>query len=342
MSPLTYPEADLMRSHEGTTPHLINGQRLHGGFDAQGRYIPPRTLVRGPALEAWTEALRARGGDILSDTASLLDGLRYPTARQMKFLIQQGLGQSFWNMLTIIGKIEGKGRLLADFPIPNFQNVIVDDISEMAIGHLHKGLLKAHGIDEGGEPAKGIGGHDVMWFAARDLAFGPNAYPDVEPPERIMRPGDEAGPPKPLIDPAYHGFLNVLLNLLMIEFRAELGFQFTQDLLRDPELFQDRRAEALEAAEIIGRIRTDEEVHVTSLKLYFGEFRQVTFKTPTGGTISGRELVDPTWQEIIHWATREQPKLAMEQERKILHERIRKHPDGARIVLELEALADTH
>ncbi len=30
-----------------------------------------------------------------------------------------------------------------------------------------------------------------MWFVARDLAFGPDAHPDVEPPESISRP--EAG-----------------------------------------------------------------------------------------------------------------------------------------------------
>lgn len=340
MTRLTFSEEELMRSHDYASPHVADGQRLHGGYDASGNYVPPRILVRNPAIDAWTEALRARGGEVLSDTASLLEGIRYPTAPQMKLLIQNGLGRSFWNTLTIIGKIEAKGRLLADFPIPDFQNVIVEDISETAIGHLHRGLLKAHGIDEGGEPGKGIGGHDLMWFAARDLAFGKGAHPDIEPPERIMRPGDEAGPAKPLIHPAYHGFLNILLNLLMIEFRAELGFQFTQDLLRDPDLFRDRRAQALEAAEIIGRIRIDEEVHVRSLKLYFGEFRRVTFKTPEGGTISGRELVDPTWRDIIHWATREQPKLAMEQERKILHARILEHPDGARLLLEFEALAE--
>ena len=54
----------------------------------------------------------------------------------------------------------------------------------MAIGHLDRGLLLAHGLDEGGESADGpdgeaIGGHDVMWFVARDLAFGPGAFDDV-------------------------------------------------------------------------------------------------------------------------------------------------------------------
>ena len=77
--------------------------------------------------------------------------------------------------------------------------MIVEDISEMAIGHLNEGLLVAHGLDEGGLPDQGIGGHDEMWFVARDLAFGAGAYPDVEPPESIARPttGPAASPSSP-------------------------------------------------------------------------------------------------------------------------------------------------
>ena len=54
--------------------------------------------------------------------------------------------------------------MLAEMKFPDLRNIVVEDISSMAIGHLNGGLLVAHGIDEGGEPDKGIGGHDVMWF----------------------------------------------------------------------------------------------------------------------------------------------------------------------------------
>jgi hypothetical protein len=63
------------------------------------------------------------------------------------------------------------------------------------------------------------------------------------------------------------------MNLLIIEFRAEIGFANTQEILRFPDLFVGRRAEAEEAAEIVERIRLDEEIHVTSLRLYLGELR---------------------------------------------------------------------
>lgn len=336
---LVFTEEELFRSHDYAREHVVAGQRLHGGFDAEGTYVPPRALVREPAIEAWTEALRARGGELLEADSSMLGGVRYPNQAQQKLLLQEGLGQTFWNNLTITGMIEARGRMLAEITFPDFQDIIVEDISEMGIGHLNKGLLVAHGIDEGGEPAKGIGGHDVMWFALRDLAFGETDYPQPVVPERIGRPEAEKQE-SPEIPSAYEQTLMFLLNLLLIEFRAEIGFRFSESLLRDPELFTDRREQAEEAAVVVGRIRKDEEIHVSSLRLYLGELRSCTFKTESGGRIPGAELIDAAWARIVHWATVEQPKLAAVESRKLLTERIMKHPDGARILEEFYALED--
>ena len=77
------------------------------------------------------------------------------------------------------------------------------------------------------------------------------------------------------------------MNLLVIEFRAEIGFAATQAILRTPDLFVDRRAQAAEAAEIVDRIRADEDIHVRSLRLYLGECASVTFRTVDDGTIAG-------------------------------------------------------
>ena len=131
-----------------------------------------------------------------------------------------------------------------------------------------------------------------------------------------------------------------LLNLLLIEFRAERGFSLTEQLMRDPELFVDRRAEADHAAEIVGRIRTDEEVHVASLRLYLGEIRDLRFKTTDGSRLTGREIVDDQWAAISHWATVEQPKLQAEQQRTLYIERISQHPEGDRILTEFHALEE--
>jgi len=343
VSKLIWSADELLSSHSGLRPHRVAGRRLHGGFDSGGRYVPPRLLHREPAVAAWTAALRERGGEPLRADASLLEGIRIPNEAQQKLLLQEGLGQTFWNTLTVIGQIEARGRILAHMTFPDLRELVVEDIDEMAIGHLNRGLLRAHGLDEGGEPERGIGGHDVMWFALRDLAFGEVPWPTPEVPERIGRPDDERGEFRQL-PRAFEQTISFLLNLLLIEFRAELGFRFSEALLRDPDLFCDRRREALEAAEIVGRIRRDEEIHVASLRLYLGELRSARLRTSDGGAIPGREVIDPFWERITHWATAIQPALDAERQRTMLRDRILAHPAGlsrARRVLEcFEDLAD--
>ena len=196
-----------------------------------------------------------------------------------------------------------------------------------------------HGLDEGGEPDKRIGGHDVMWFVARDLAFGEGAYPDVEPPESISRP--EAGQRlMPELPPEYEGMLSFLMNLLLIEFRAEIGFASTQEILRNPSLFSDRRAQAEEAAEIIGRIREDELIHVESLRLYLGELRELTLNTLDGGTVRGAQLIDRFWAGLVRWATVDQPAMAAAAQYESLKPIILAQPEGAHVLRKFDALAD--
>ena len=337
MTELIFEEAYLLSNHDYARPHVIDGRRIHGGFEANGTYVPPRAKGRNVALDAWTAALRTKGGDLFAADASLLTGARMPNVEQQRLLLRNGLGQTFWNGLTTTGKIEGRGRVLAEMKFPNLQKVIKEDISQLAIGHLNKGLLVAHGIDEGGEPDKGIGGHDVMWFVARDLVFAKGAFPDIEPPASISRP--EAGQRlMPELPPEYEGMLSFLMNLLVIEFRAEIGFANTQHVLRTPDLFRDKRAAAEEAAEIIERIRTDEEIHVRSLRLYLGELRTLTFKTVSGGEISGAVLIDRFWQGLIEWATVEQPRLAAQQQYELIKARILAAPNGTRLLHEFDAL----
>jgi len=337
---LVYSREQLMQSHPYATPQIEAGMRLHGGFDASGTYIPPRLLHRGPAIAAWTEALRDRGGELLKADSSLLAGVRYPSLAQIKLLLREGLGQTFWNTLTITGKIEARGQVLATMTFPEFGDAVDRDVSDWAIGHLNKGLLTAHGIDEGGEPDSGIGGHDAMWFALRDLAFGEVDYPDAIVPETIGR-AETPAQQFPQISNALERTIYFLLNLLLIEFRAERGFSMTEDVLRDPSLFRDRRREAEHAAEIVGRIRSDERVHVASLRLYLGEIRQLGFRADGGGTLPGSEIVDTMWRDIVHWATVEQPKLVAEQQRALYIERIAAHPQSERVLAEFHALEES-
>ena len=338
MTKLTYSREELLREHDYSAEHVVSGRRMHGGMSAEGNYQPPRSLGRVAALDAWTEALRAHGGEMFDAHSSLLDGDRTPTVLQSQVLLRHGLSETFWNSLTITGKIEARGRLLADVAFPDLQPYTVEDISKMAIGHLNRGLLYAHGIDEGGQPDIGIGGHDEMWFVARDLAFGPEAHPDVEPPDNISRP--EAGQRfMPEVPQAVEGLLSLLMNLLIIEFRAEIGWAATQAVLRTPDLFADRRAEAELAAEIVGRIRTDEEIHVSSLQLYLGELCTVRFRTETGGEIAGADLINRFWGELVTWATTEQPRQQSQAQRVLIEQRIRLAADAERILAAFDAAA---
>ena len=334
---LQYSTEDLMRCHDYASPQIEADHLLHGGFDAEGRYVSPRSLVRGPAIENWTTQLRERGGDLLQADASLLRGARYPNYEQHRSLLQQGLGQSFWNTLTITGVIEARGQILAELTFPEFQDVIEEDVGDMAIGHLNKGLLRAHGLDEGGEPDKGIGGHDKMWFAARDLAFGETDFPHPEVPENIARPESAALEGLDL-PKGYAQSVYMLLNLLMIEFRAELIFTTSERLMLEPELFPKRRSQAEHGAVLIDRIRQDESIHVTSLRLYMGELRNLHFKTKSGTPKPGREVVDCLWEEILLWATQEQPRLQAEQQRQLYRKRILEHSEGERVLAEFNAL----
>ena len=220
---------------------------------------------------------------------------------------------------------------------PDFQEITDTDLGDWSLGHLNKGLLVAHGIDEGGEPEKGIGGHDVMWFALRDLAFGSRDFPTPQVPENIGREKPDRF--FPMLSEAYEGTIDFLLNLLMIEFRAERGFALSEAMLRDPDLFADRREGAMEAADVVDRIRTDERIHVTSLRVYLGELRALELKG-AGGRVSGAEVVDTLWQRIVRWATVEQPPLIAEQQRILLHARINAASGRAGLLDEFDALAE--
>ena len=340
MSDLRFAREELLRSHAFAVPHVVAGERLHGGFDAEGRYLSPRLLVRAPAIAAWTEALRARGGDLLPADVALLAGVRATSEAQQKLLLLEGLGQTFWDMMTLIGEIEGRGRLLTEITFPELGDAVYEDVSTWALGHLNHGLLEAHGLDEGGEPQRGIGGHDRMWFALRDLAFGDVAFAPPQAPPRIGRP-DEAATLVPEIANRFERTIGFLMNLLLTEIRAHLTFSFTERLLRDAELFRERRDEALLAAELVNCIRSDEAIHVESLRLYLGELRVLTFRTRDGGRIAGAAVIDRLWSGIVGWWTIEQPPLAARQQRELLHARIHRHPDGARIWQRFEALAES-
>ncbi len=336
MTRLVYTREEIMADHAYARPHIEAGYRLHGGFDAKGTYVSPRTLHRWPAVRAWQEHVTKRGFPLIDATVRLLKRGAYPNAEQQKLLLGSGLGETLWNSLTITGIIEARGKALCDAQAPNFQNIIVEDISATATGHLNKGLLYAHGLDEGGNREGGEGGHDDMWFAVRDALFGKDAYPLPEVPASIGRP--EIGRLMPQVDKAYEDWILLLMNVLMIEVRAESFFAFCVDIMRSPDVFRDRRAAADHAAEIVERIRTDEAIHVAYLQAFVSEMRSFTIRTLDGKQISGASMIDPIWEGMIHWHSVTQADFGREQSRTAIEARMAKLPSGQELLKKFDAL----
>lgn len=336
MARLVYTREEILAESDYANPQIEAGYRLHGGFDEAGTYISPRTRHRWPAVKAWQAQCAARGFPLIDATTRLLKRGAYPNAQQQTFLLNHGMGETLWNSLTITGVIEARGRALCDAKAPDFQKIIEEDISATTIGHLNKGLLYAHGLDEGGDPAQGQGGHDDSWYAVRDALFGKNAFPMPDVPANIGRP--ETGRLMPQLDKPYEDWILLLMNVLMIEVRAEAFFAFCTNIMRSPDVFRDRRAAASHAADLVERIRTDEAIHVAYLQSFVSEMRSYTIKALDGSRIKGATLIDPIWEGMINWHSVIQADFSREQGRQAIEARINKRPDGRAILAQFDAL----
>ena len=335
MTRLVYSEAEMLAEHPYARPQIEAGYRLHGGFDAAGTYISPRTLLRWPAVKAWQAALVERGFPLIDASTRLLQRETYPNFAQQKLLLDLGLGETLWNGLTITGFVEARGRRLAELAAPDFQPLVEEPIAGTAIGHLGKGLLKAHGFDEGGSPERGEGGHDTMWFAVRDLLFGADAYPLPEVPPALARP--ELGRLIPQVSLPHEQIILMLMNVLMIEIRAEKFFAFCTRIMRAPELFRERRA-AEHAAVLVERIRQDEAIHVAYLQTAVSELRSFTFLAATGARVPGKSFIDPIWEGMVRWHSSTTLDHARSQTRDAIAERLLAAPAGAARLAHFDAL----
>ena len=344
MSQMVYSREDLMASHKYARPHEEVGYKLHGGFVESGDYVSPRVLNRWPAVKAWADALVARGGALIDCSRRILTGDTYPTREQHKLLLENGFGQTFWNSLTNTGVIEARGGALCQVPVPNFQALFVEDVGQMAVGHLHKGLLYAHGADEAGDPDhREFGAHDKMWFACRDMVFGKNAYPRPEVGQALSRPA-ASDRELPQIPPQFEQLIKFMMNILMIEVRAENFFQFCRDVFSDPDNFKNKRAEAEKARTIVERIATDETIHVGYLQCALSEMRTLTFKTIDGGTIKGDALLDPLWKKMVAWPSDEARATMRAATRKAIQDQVVAkfgETDGQKLLTKFDALLET-
>jgi hypothetical protein len=300
----TAPE--LLETDAVVEPLFAGGVRCHGGFDADGRYVSPRTRNRLPAIEAWQAQRSEDFGTPLLDIPLSTWPENYPNVAQAKHLLREGVAEPIISTLTRIGTVEGFGAMIRYSMIPDWQSCFDEDVRGTALAHLDQGLFEAHARDEAGYGEEG--GHKQMWFAARDVAFD---NPVTEDQSNVMLQrmglvrtegggsggsGVTAAVVPPRLFPDLDGDLETLLvrmtSLLLIEISAFHVFAWAEEVLADTALVGGSG----EAARLVSYVRADETPHVAYLKTVLSEMRDRTFVGSSGRKYPGTEIVGEIWE----------------------------------------------
>jgi hypothetical protein len=310
-----YSAEELLTSHDFAEPLVAGGRRCHGGFDETGAYRSPRTRFRAPAIEAWEQQRSAQFGTPIVDVPMENWPESFPNVEQSKFLISKGVIDPIVATLTRIGTVEGFGGMLRLLPIPDFQRVFDEDVRGTAIAHLDRGLFEAHARDEAGFEDEG--GHDTMWFIARDIAFDNPVTEDqtalmlermgIAPPGAAGRPDlgklrETMASTRALpddIDLTVEMVVNRMIGLLFIEIAAFHSFRWAEAVLSDTEMV----AGDGEAARIVSYIRADETPHVSYLRTTLSEMRDRTWVGQSGRKFSGQEMIGRLWDRALEEST---------------------------------------
>jgi hypothetical protein len=306
-----FTESDLLATHPLEEPLVAGGIRCHGGFDATGAYVSPRTLHRRPAIDAWQAQHHEQFGTSLLEVGLDAWPAHYPNLKQAQHLIASGVPEPLISTLTRIGTVEGFGSMIRYSVIPPLEPRFAEDITGTAMDHLGRGLYEAHARDEAGYQDEG--GHKQMWFAARDIAF---EHPPTEDETELMlfRMGI-AGPPGtgPVdlaavraaavanriwpddVDFDLEMLVERMARLLLIEISAFHTFAWAEELLADPDLVAGDGG----GARLVSYIRADETPHVEYLKTVLSEMRDRTVIGDSGTKHDGTDLVGRTWRRAL-------------------------------------------
>ena len=301
---------ELLLSHDYAEPLVANSVTCHGGFDAAGHYLSPRTRFRGPAIEAWEQQRVEQFGTAILDIPLESWPESFPNVEQSKFLIRNGVTEPTISTLTRIGTVEGFGGMLRLIPIPDFRSLFVEDVRGTAVDHIARGLFEAHARDEAGHEDEA--GHNVMWFIARDIAFENPVTEDqtalmlermgISPPgagsssaarTRSILEADRVLPAD--IDPMVEFLLARMIGLLFIEISAFHGFRWAEAVLSDTDLVAGEG----EPARLVSYIRTDETPHVSYLRTALSEMRDRTWIGTSGARYDGAEMMDLAWNRAV-------------------------------------------
>lgn len=302
---LTYDPEELLASHDYTEPLVLDGQRMHGGFDADGTYVSPRTRHRWPAIDAWQRKLAAdTEGMPLLDCPPDFFADFYPNVEQTTYLLSRGVRTPLAHVLTHIGTIEGFGSIIRFVELGDLQSRFVEPIEGTAMAHLDRGLYEAHARDESGFEDEG--GHQQMWYLVRDLALD---HPEVGDPLALtMQTMSSSGEGSevmssmmqslggvnrvvPEIDYQLETAITRMTGLLLIEQLAAKTFSWAEQVVGDERYCSN----AADAARLVGYIRADEAPHVEYLRTTLTEMRARTFLGEDGRKVPGTTVIDACW-----------------------------------------------
>jgi len=310
-----WSEAELLATDDVVEPVIVNGIRCHGGFDATGEYVSPRTKFRVPATTAWQHAHRETFGTDIIDAPLATWPTSYPDVAQAKYLLAQGVRGPIITTLTRIGTVEGFGAMIRDIAPPgDLQRFFAESIDGTCLSHLQHGLFEAQARDEAGW--RDEAGHRDMWFAARDVAFE-DPVTDDETRRMMARmgildtgaatngaPAPTTPPPAPApaprlfddLDPGIERMARFMLGLLFIELSAFHTFAWAEEVLSDTDLV----AGDGEAARIVSYVRRDETPHVEYLKAALTEIRDRTLVGESGRKHAGTDVIETIWHTALN------------------------------------------
>lgn len=350
MTRLEYTREEILADPEYASRIRRGDVLFHGGLDAEGRYLSPRSRFRAEAIERWTAAHAATGAPTTVMTVEELRREFFPTVAQAKLLLRNGAKESMTRILTLIGITEGFGNDgLRPLPPLEMRRFFREPIDGTCLDHLFRGLLEAHGNDEAGRGDEA--GHDAMWYAVRDEALGdPEITPDMYENLPIAPPPGYTGPAKPApeaigtsellvrlfptLDPVFEIELSVFTQLLAIELSAYTTFAWAREVLSDPEC----SAAAEWAPWMVDCVRRDEDLHVGYLQVALSEARARTMIDTEGRELPGREVVDAVRAKILRSQGGPRLERMLAFRMRQIRAELAKHPTGEEILDEFARL----
>jgi hypothetical protein len=314
-SGLIFKFEELIASPKLDAPLITGGVRCHGGFDADGHYVSPRTLWRNPAIRAWQEQHLKTSPLPLIEIPRDAVPPHLPSVAQAKLLLKEGVREPMVRTLTEIAIVEGFGATIRELPVPALSSFIREDVCGTALAHLTSGLFEAHARDEAGWGDEG--GHKQMWEAARDLALSKPKVPgDILMAIMGRRgSGNRGGRTLPQLREDVERVIGFMMNVLIIEVFATSTFRWAEEVLSDSDV-SDAPAEA---SDMIRYIRSDESPHVEYLRTALSEISARTLIGEDGKDHSGRDAVQALLDRSLRFIIRQR----REERRAQLHASIR-------------------